>query len=115
MANLNVLFDYLIHHHIFRENNVHDIQSLLDNFSNITTELQRDSFINDEFYNFYKDMYNNKNNIIKFLDNLFNPYQNGFKLIELNKYNHTPEDNYEVWFSNEYITIGRTNLDYLKF
>jgi hypothetical protein len=53
-------------------------------------------------------LFENRINITKFLDTMFNPNKNGFKLLTIN--NKLPR-NKEIWFDNDCIAVG---YKYLK-
>jgi hypothetical protein len=56
----------------------------------------------------YELLYKNRNNLFEFLDIIFDPYKNGFKLLAIN--DTLPKDR-EVWFDNHYIAIKYDIID----
>jgi hypothetical protein len=83
---------------------VTDIYSLIENFNKIP-EIPKKYFTNCD-YDLYKNMYEHNDNLLEFFDNIFNPEENGFELMNMSEYNIESNDNdNELWFSNEYISI----------
>jgi hypothetical protein len=85
-----------------------DLKFLLEDFKNH----EKIDIINfSEKYtviNFYELLYKNRNNLFNFLNNIFDPYKNGFKLLTIND---TLPENREVWFDNHYIAIKYDIID----
>jgi hypothetical protein len=79
-----------------------DINTFISDFKNKNKkEMPR----TDAFNTLYNLLYDNKDNLYNFLNNGFDPYKNGLKLININDYSSVPHDR-EVWFDGECIFVN---------
>jgi hypothetical protein len=85
-----------------------DLKFLLENFKNHEKIDIFDSKQLSSLQDTYKILYKNKDNLFAFINNIFDPYKNGFKLSTIN--NKLPKER-EVWFDNDYIAIKYDVID----
>jgi hypothetical protein len=97
--NLGTLFNQAISRIALAHNYDYDIYDVLSNFGN-AEEINR-SYTSSKG-NLYMILFENRKNITKFLDTIFNPNKNGFKLLTIN---NKILRNKEIWFDNDCIAI----------